>query len=187
MIHYSKVITAPTELPVTIEEIRAQLNIDGTEQDDFLLQKATVAVGMCERYAGLSFITQTRRVTLSVFNCKDVILPYGPVQEISKFSYVDADGNDVDVDASTYTLDLQSDLAKVRVTDSWPTTNLILNNVVIEYEAGVAQADVAPEAKEAVLRLTARLCEKRGDSNEGGLMSEDITDSLDLIKVYWYA
>lgn len=186
MIHYSKVITAPTELPVTIEEIRAHLNIDDDDQDDFLLQKATVAMGMCERYAGLSFITQTRRVTLSQFNCKDVILPYGPVQEISKFIYMDADGNETNVDAETYTLDLQSDMAKVQVTDKWPVTNRILNNVVIEYVAGVDQEDALPEAKEAVLRLTARLHENRGDAG-GSPMSEEITDILDLIKVYWYA
>lgn len=186
MIRYSKVITAPTELPVTIEEIRAQLNIDGTDQDDFLIQKATVATGMCERYAGLSFITQTRRVTLTNFTCKDVILPYGPVQSIIAFTYVDADDSAATVDSADYTLDLQSAIAKVRVTDSWPETNLVLNNVVIDYVAGNEIEDVPAEAKEAVLRLTARLYEKRGDSNDGGL-SEDVTDLLDLIKVYWYA
>lgn len=186
MIHYSKVITAPTELPVTLEEIRAHLNIDGTDQDTLLTQKATAATGLCERYAGLSFITQTRRVTLSTFTCKDVILPYGPVTEITRFIYLDADGNETAVDAADYTLDLQSDLAKVRVTDSWPETNRVLNNVVIEYEAGNAIEDVPQEAKEAVLRLTARLYEKRGDT-DGGVMTEEITDLLDLIKVYWYA
>jgi uncharacterized phiE125 gp8 family phage protein len=187
MIHYSKVITGPTELPVTIEEIRAQLNIDGTDQDDFLIQKATAATGMCERYAGLSFVTQTRRVTLSTFTCKDVILPYGPVQAITSFTYVDADDVQQDVAEDSYTLDLNSDLAKVRVTESWPETNRVLNNVVIDYTTGQDVALVPIEAKEAVLRLTARLYEKRGDSSDGGLMSEEITDPLDLIKVYWYA
>lgn len=186
MIHYSKVITAPTELPVTLEEIRAHLNIDGTDHDTLLTQKATAATGLCERYAGLSFATQTRRVTLNQFTCKDVTLPYGPVKSISEFYYMDADGVEQDIDAADYTLDLQSDLAKVRVTDSWPETNRILNNVVIEYVAGNDAENVPPEAKEAVLRLTARLYEKRGDSNDGGL-GEDITDLLDLIKVYWYA
>lgn len=186
MIHYSKVITVPTELPVTIEEIRAHLNIDGTDQDTLLTQKATAATGLCERYAGLSFVTQTRRVTLSTFSCKDVILPYGPVQEITRFIYMDAEGAEQDVAEDTYTLDLNSDLAKVRVTESWPTTNAVLNNVVIEYETGQDVADVPIEAKEAVLRLTARLYEKRGDSSEG-VITEEVTDLLDLIKVYWYA
>ena len=47
--------------------------------------------------------------------------------------------------------------------------------------------DVFPEAREAIFRLVAKLFEHRGDSNDGGLMTEEITDLLDMIKVYWYA
>ncbi len=183
MIHYSKVIDPAAELPVTLAEIKAHLNIDGDDQDTLLTQKATAATSMCERYAGLSFVTQTRRVTLTDFCRRDVILPYGPVQSIEEFYYVDEDDVQTDILSDTYTLDLQSALAKVRVTEDWPYTNSILNNVVIEYIAGVPVDEVWPEAKEAVLRLTARLYEKRGDA-DGGVMTDEITDVLDTIKVY---
>lgn len=186
MIHYSKVITPASVDPVWLSEAKAHLKIDGTDEDDLIAKKIMAATAMCEKYAGLSFVTQTRRVTLDKFCSDDVILPYGPVQSITSFVYVDTDDVSQTVNSADYTLDLQSALSKVRVLETWPYTNETLNNVVITYVAGTATQDVPYEAKEAVLRLTARLYEKRGDTNEG-LMTEDITDLLDLIKVYWYA
>jgi len=189
MIHYSKVIQPNYHDPVWLSEAKDHLNIesDDTSKDALITQKIVTASAMCEKYAGLSFMTQTRRVTLDSF-CGDVILPYGPVQSIDSFVYLDSDDVEQPVDAADYTLDTNSALAKVRVTDSWPTTSGTMNNVQIDYIAGVDNAvDVFPEAREAIFRLVAKLFEHRGDSNDGGLMSEEITDLLDTIKVYWYA
>jgi uncharacterized phiE125 gp8 family phage protein len=191
MIHYSKVIQPNYQDPVWLSEAKDHLNIesDDTSKDALITQKIVVAAAMCEKYAGLSFMTQTRRVTLDNFYCTgDIILPYGPVQSVTDFIYLD--GDDVEQDFTDYTLDTHSQLAKVRVNvgESWPTTNLGMNNVQIDYVAGVANAvDVFPEAREAIFRLVAKLFEHRGDSNDGGLMTEEITDLLDAIKVYWYA
>lgn len=186
MIRYSKVITPASVDPVWLSEAKAHLKIDGTEEDDLIAKKIMAATAMCEKYAGLSFVTQTRRVTLDRFCSTDVILPYGPVQSVTSFVYIDEDDAEQPIAGADYTLDLQSALSKVRVLETWPYTNTTLNNVVITYVAGTSPENVPYEAKEAVLRLTARLYEKRGDTNEG-LMTDDITDLLDLIKVYWYA
>jgi len=187
MIHYSKVISPNYHDPVWLSEAKDHLNIesDDTSKDNLITQKIVTASAMCEKYAGLSFMTQTRRVTLDYF-CGDIILPYGPVQSVTDFIYLD--GDDAEQTFTGYTLDLNSQLAKLRVTDTWPTTNLTMNNVQIDYVAGVDNAvDVFPEAREAIFRLVAKLFEHRGDSNDGGLMTEEITDLLDTIKVYWYA
>ncbi len=187
MIRYSKVITPSNVDAVWLSEAKEHLNInsDDTSNDDLIAKKIMAATAMCEKYAGLSFVTQTRRVTLDYFCSRDVILPYGPVQSVTSFIYLDED--DVEQDFTDYTLDTHSALAKVRVNDTWPTTNLGLNNVAIDYVTGTSIEDVPYEAKEAVLRLTAKLFEHRGDDNGGLLMSEEITDLLDAIKVYWYA
>lgn len=189
MIHYSKVIQPNYHDPVWLSEAKVHLNIDGTDLDSLITQKIVTASAMCEKYAGLSFMKQTRRVTLDRFYCNsDVILPYGPVSSITTFSYVDSDDTDATIADDTYSLDLQSALAKVRVLESWPYTNSTLNNVVIEYEAGVDDAvDVFPEAREAIFKLVARMVENRGDTDAGGLFTQEIYDLLDLIKVYWNA
>lgn len=186
MIVYSKVTTAASVDPVWLSEAKAHLNIDGTDQDDMIAKKIMAATAMCEKYAGLSFITQTRRIALDKFYCDDITLPYGPVVSITDFTYHDSDDAQQSVDPGDYTLDNHSTLAKIRVLETWPTTNQVLNNVVIDYVCGSIPADVPYEAKEAVLRLTTRLYENRGDVGEG-LMTEDVTDLLDMIKVYWYA
>lgn len=186
MINYSKVITPNFHDPVWLSEAKAHLKIDDAAEDDLITKKIMTATAMCERYAGLSFMTQTRRVALDRF-CGDITLPYGPVQSIESFTYIDEDDAEHDVEPATYTLDTHSGISVVRVLESWPATNLVLNNIQLDYVAGFDLAvDVYPEAKEAILRLTTRLFENRGDENQP-LMSEDITDLLDMIKVYWIA
>lgn len=186
MITYSKVITPNALDPVWLSEAKAHLKIDGTDEDDLITKKIMTATAMCERYAGLSFMTQTRRVALDRF-CGDIVLPYGPVQSITDFIYIDENDAEQDVDPATYTLDTHSGISVVRVLESWPATNKVLNNIQLDYVAGFdLAADVYPEAKEAILRLTTRLYEDRGDENQP-LMTEEITDLLDMIKVYWIA
>lgn len=187
MIIYSKVTEAPDSEPVTLDEVKVQIKVDSTDEDDFITKKITAARRICERYAGLSFITQTRTVSLDRFYGRDVILPYGPVTVIESFSYKDSAGASQTITGG-YTLDTESDIAKVRVLDSWPSTDRTLNNVVITYTAGYADADSVPEEiKEAILKTVARLYEKRGDGDDGQVLTDEIIDLLDTVKVYWNA
>lgn len=188
MIIYSKVTEQPDSEPVNLDEVKVQIKVDGTDEDEFIASKIKVARRICERYAGLSFITQTRTVSLDRFYGRDIILPYGPVTAIESFDYKDSSGVDQTIDEALYTLDTQSDLPKIRVLDSWPSTDRTLNNVVITYTAGYADADSVPEeVKEAILKTVARLYEKRGDGDDGQVLTDEIIDLLDTVKVYWNA
>lgn len=188
MIIYSKVTEAPESEPVTVDEAKAWCKVDGTDEDAIFTRLIKVARIMCESYAGLSFITQTRVVKLDRFTCRDVILPYGPVTAVTEFAYKDGNGDTQTVAADTYTLDTQSGLAKVRVTDTWPDTDRTLNNVEITYTAG---SESAPEvAKQAILMQVATMYENRQDEvigSSANVINYSSQMLLDTIKVYWNA
>lgn len=185
MIVYSKVTTAAATLPVNLEDVKAHLRVDGTEDDALILSLIKVAINECEAYAGLSFITQTRTVKLDYFNGSDVILPYGPVTSVTSVTYYDGDDVQQTVDAADYTLDTQSGLSKIRVTESWPSTNVTLNNVVVTYVAGYAdQASVPEVIKLAIKERVLFHYQHRGDEQAESFHWMDL---LDTVKVYWNA
>ena len=189
MIVYSKVSEAPESEPVTLDEAKAWLKVDGTDEDAIITMLIKVARQLCESYAGLSFIEQTRVVKLDRFTCSgDLILPYGPVTEVSGVTYIDGDDADQTLAPEMYLLDTQSSLAKIRVTDNWPDTNRSLNNVVVTYVAGFEEV---PEViKQAILMQVATLYENR--QNEvigaiGHMINYSSEMLLDTVKVYWNA
>lgn len=184
MIIYSNA-TLPAEPVVSLTEVKTWLKIDGTDEDTLLTSLIASATAECEAYSGLSFITRTRTVKLTSFYGKDVILPYGPVTTLTSVAYLDENDASQEVDSGDYTLDTASGLSKVRVTDSWPHTNLVLNNVTVTYVAGYADAASVPELiKTAVKQRIAVDFEKRGDTDD---RSDAWMRTLDSVKVYWNA
>jgi uncharacterized phiE125 gp8 family phage protein len=183
MIVYSRVTTQPVSEPITVEEAKAWLKVDGTDENALITSLITSARIACENYAGLSFITQTRVVKLDRF-CGDLVLPYGPVDpESIEVVYLDGDDVETTFDPANYYIDVQSGLAKLRVNDSgWPDTSRTLNNVVVTYDAGEAEASEL--VKLAIKKRLALDYEKRGDTNEN---SDSWMELLDNIKVYWNA
>ena|SRR5688572_7920577 len=184
MILYSRA-TLPTTLVVSLDEAKSWLKLDGTTEDTLLTSAILAATAECEAYAGLSFITRSRIVKITSFTGKDLILPYGPVTAITSVTYSDSDDVSQTVPGADYTLDTQSGLSKLRVTESWPTTNLVLNNVTATYVAGYANAAAVPEIiKLAIKKRLAFHYEHRGDE---GSKSDEWMDLLDTVKVYWSA
>lgn len=184
MIIYSNA-TLPATLVVSLDEVKAWLKIEGTDEDTLLTSLIASATAECEAYAGLSFITRSRIVKLSSFSGRDIILPYGPVTALTSIAYVDEDDAAGTVASGDYSLDIASALARVRVTETWPYTNRTLSNVVVTYVAGYANAAAVPEIiKTAIKKKVALDYEKRGDSAED---SDAWMRTLDPIKVYWNA
>lgn len=192
MIIVPKVITPPTSEPVTAAEAIYQLKLESDDAEmAFVEGKIKTARQLCERYSGLSFMTQELEIKLDRFPCGEIVLPMGPVQSIDDFVYINSDGDAIDlVEGTDYYKDLSSEPARVRFVSSWPTTKCQLSAVAISYTAGYPSDDHGPTPdtiKEAVLKTTARLYEKRGDGDDGPVLTSEITDLLDTIKVYWNA
>jgi len=208
MITYSKVIELPDSEPISLDEAKTHLEVQGTSKDAFITSLIKVARKKCESYAGLSLITQKRRVVLDYFPsdnmCRTIvpiILPYGPVQSIESFTYVDSNGSEQTINegADGYSLDIHSDVARVfKLSDGsiteWPSTMTKPNVVTIEYIAGYdsvsGDTDFPDQALQAILLEVGSMFENRQNEIVGGNISELNANSmalLDDIKVYWNA
>jgi uncharacterized phiE125 gp8 family phage protein len=191
MIIYPKVTTPPAEEPVTLTQAKAQLKVTDTTEDTLITRLITVARQMCEADSGRSFITQERTVKLDRFPCGDIILPYGPVQDVDDFTYIDTAGVEQTLTVNThYKEDLHSDIARLRAVDSWPQAKDEMNSVTVVYTAGYGDAADVPEcAKQAILQQLASLHQNREDETNGPLtlISWHSRRLLDPIRVDHYA
>lgn len=200
MIVYSKVITQPTSEPVTLDEAKAHLRVDGSDDDTYITMLIKVARQVCEAYSGRSFITQDREVKLDRFPCgRFISLPYGPIQEVTDFTYIDSNGDVIPMTENTdYRVDLRSGIPRLEYVTSWPnplwpTGSTEFNSVTIAYTAGYANDDhdPVPEViKQAMLMTIGSLYENRQDEVVGAaghLINWTSQALLDTIKVYYNA
>jgi len=195
MIIQSKVITQPQSEPVTVAEARQHLRIDGTDEDTYIDILIKVARQLCEQYSGLSFITQQREIKLDRFPCaKTIEIPYGPVQTIDDFVYIDNNGYSQPLTEDTdFIVDIHSSPARVQYVNSWPSTLDRFSSVTIAYTSGYANDDhdPVPEViKQAMLLQIGSMYENRQNDVLGmGVNSLNMNSEylLDMVKVYWNA
>jgi len=195
MIIHSKVITQPESEPVTVAEARQHLRIDGTDEDSYIEILIKVARQLCEQYSGLSFITQSREIKLDRFPCSSIIeIPYGPIQTIDDFTYIDSSGDSQPLTETTdFIVDIHSSPARVQYVNSWPSTLNRFSSVTIAYTSGYANDDHDPipeVIKHAMLLHIGSLYENRQNDVLGTSVNSLNMNSeylLDTIKVYWNA
>lgn len=192
MVIYSKVTEAPDYLDVvTLAEAKEHLRVSGTSDDAYITTLIKVTGSLCESYAGLSFTEQTRQVKLDKFPCDsgEIILPYGPVQSVDEFTYVDGNEDDQTLTENTdFNVDIHSQLARVKPVSGWPGAANVMNALTIEYTAGFENPP--DQIKQAMLMQIGTFFENRQDEVTGTIVSSLSWSSkalLDTVKVYWDA
>lgn len=197
-----KLITAPTDEPVTIEEAKLHLRVSGTDQDDLIAALIEAARTRVEEDIQRALITQTWELTRDYFEAPAVVattsgtavaitpkpteitLPYSPVSALKRVSYVDSSGvtqllhDEIGSPPLTSNVVLDSHSIPARIAPvaggSWPATAAQLNAVTIRYEAGYGvNGDAVPAPiRQAILMLLAHWYENREAINVGNITSE---------------
>jgi uncharacterized phiE125 gp8 family phage protein len=144
-----RLITAPTDYPVTLAEVKAQCRVDGTDSDGLLNTYIAAATNYVEQYTGRALMSQVWELVLDDFT-DAMLIPKGPVQSVDSVKYYDSDSILQTLDTAVYAADLVSDPSwVVRVSDqTWPTVAAGVNNVVIRFTCGYA---TVPEAIRAAI------------------------------------
>lgn len=192
-------------MPVDLAEAKTHLEYTGTAKNAYITSLIKTAVKLCERYSGLSFVTQTRRVKLDRFPIKPfkqlcIDLPYGPVQAVTLFEYENEDDTTTELTEGThFLLDMHSRIARLwpigtdGTIDAWPTDYKdIPHPITIEYQSGydVSGEPLPEQIKQAILMYVAKMFENRGDM-QGKSMAEALPYEcmviLDSVKVTWNA
>ena len=161
---YSKLSSGPVVEPISITEAKLDLKIDDSTEDDLLAILIKASRETVEIRTGRSLITQTRVIKMDYFPCTDTIkIPNGPVQSITHVKYYDEDEVLQTLDSSEYWVDSDSDICRVVVKDSWPSTEDRPNAVIVTYVCGygTAGSSVPAPLRKAMLFILGHLYENR--------------------------
>lgn len=152
-----KLITAPSEEPVSLEEVKAHLRIEHADEDVLLTGLINAARTLVENQCWRALVTQTRELYLSNWPAGAAIeLPYPPLQSITSFTYTDY-LNAATVWASTnYLVDTVNEPGRLVLAydADWPTATLKpLHPIAVRYVAGYGAAADVPELLKTAIRL----------------------------------
>lgn len=147
-------VTGPTGYPITVPEVRSQLRLDGSEEDDWFRDKIIEAVEAGEDFCWSRFVTQTWKQYEDGLS-DPMFLRHGPVQSITSITYVDSAGDTQTASSSLYEQGDKNGLPLVRLkySRSWPAVRGHDDDVQITYVCGYGVASAVPAQIKAALRL----------------------------------
>jgi uncharacterized phiE125 gp8 family phage protein len=150
-----RLITPATVPVVTVDEAKAHLRLDTTDEDALVSAMLVAATDAAEHATGRALMTQTWETGFDAFPSV-VKLTRVPVQEVVSLSYVDVDGVVQTLDAAAYHLSLdESDFARITPVFGtvWPELRGDVGGVKVRFTAGYANAASVPEPIKVWIKL----------------------------------
>lgn len=201
-------ISPPATEPITLDEAKAHLRVDLTDDDALITALIVAARQYAESETGRSLITQSWRLILdgfpggrgpgtngsisSLLPGNAILLDQAPVQSISTIQYLDTGGAWQTLPESEWVAELQS--APARITPAfgktWPAVLPQIGSVKVEFVAGYGDAAAVPQGIKIwmLLRLGA-LYENREEVSamrQGKIEPLPYVDRLlDAYRVIW--
>lgn len=160
-----KLVTAPATDPVTLEQAKAHLRVDFTDDDlliEALIDAATQYCDGPKGFLGRALVSQTWDLYLDEFPCRHgesffrhgrihrghhsrIEIPLPPLIDIGGVFYLDGSGDEQEVDQSSYTVDPYDEPAKVVPNNgAWPIAACMPNAVRVRFTAGYVDATNSP-------------------------------------------
>ena len=150
----------PTAEPVSLAEIKRQVRVDASDDDQELSAMIAAAREVVEQQTRRQLMQATLRGYLDRFPtfCGPIEIPLLPITDVTLVSYYDANGEVQSLDSSTYYADIVSDKSPGRLMlvsgQTWPTTQTGRPNaVMVDFDAGYTT--VPDAAKHAIKLLVA--------------------------------
>jgi uncharacterized phiE125 gp8 family phage protein len=186
-------VTAPAVDPITLYQAKAQLRVDGSEEDAYIqtLIEAAVSHVDAKGTLGRAMVTQTWAQWVPQ-NPSAVRLILGPFQSLDAIDFYDADGVLQSADVDDFDVMLSGDVVQVRPKNnvSWPTADSRLDAIRITYTVGFGDdpANVPGGVRHALLMLVAHWFEHRmAVSDSSMFVTPMAVDALlDNERVSWY-
>jgi uncharacterized phiE125 gp8 family phage protein len=187
-----KLITAPTAEPISLEEAKAHLRVEISDDDILITAMIVAAREAAEAATRRALMPQTWELALPAFpGCADefkIRLPKAPLASVASLKYVDADGALLPMDSGDYMLDEHSQPAEIvpAFGTSWPSTRGQPNAVLVRYDAGYADAASVPGQIKAWMLLRIGMLYENRESVTGMTLTElpFVDRMLDAYKVW---
>lgn len=184
-----KLITAPTEEPVTLAEAALQCKVDGTEDNALITSLIVAARQQAEHITGRALITQTWDLALDAFPAAEIALKKLPVQSITSVKYLDSTGTEQTIDSANYTLDIYDSTAHwliPAVNYDWPVTYDAANAVKIQFVTGYGAAAAVPDSIKIWIKLAVNTMYNQRDALIDSRFGEVPRDFFAaLLDPYW--
>ena len=168
--------TAPTLEPLTLDEVRDQLNIDTSAQDGLLDAIRVAARGEIESRLSKALLTSTWKLRLGGWpSTGEIRLPRPPLVSVSSIAYIDTNGASQTLAASQYTVDKYVEPGRIvpAYGVSWPSLRAVPANVTVTYIAGwPAPGSIPREILQAMLLTIGHLYEQRETHIVGTIVEE---------------
>lgn len=192
-----RIITQPEADPLTLDQVKEQLNIVDADKDNLLTLYLKASTSAVEKITNRAFVKRTIEVVLDDFPCTGAIeIPISPLLSIVSVKYDDVDGFEQTVSNTNYFVDNVNNPGWIVPNSdfAWPATidaiNAVRVRAIVGYEEGGSGPDLAfnvpPEAKTSILFLIGTWFENRESISPGQVqkiphMLEDLVATL---KVY---
>ena len=156
----------PLALPVSLNEVKAHLRIDASDEDALLASMIRAATNTAEDYIGRALITQSWSLFLDHWPAgRRVDLPKSPTQSVDSIRVFADDDTSVMYAPANYYLNAASDPAGIflRRGVAPPIPTRVTNGIEIKFVAGYgpSQADVPVPIVEGIKNLVGYWFEHR--------------------------
>ena len=158
-----KIAIEPDVEPVSLDEVKSQLRITGTDENVFLTRLITAARKNIETIIGRSLVTQTWDLYLDQFprsSSQAIEIQKPPLQSIEYIKYYDNADVEQTWDAGEYVVDTDSikGLIYPGRNYSYPTTRAFPKAVNVRFVSGYGDESAVPEdIKQAILLMVGHL------------------------------
>jgi uncharacterized phiE125 gp8 family phage protein len=177
------VITPPSAEPLTVDEMRTYLRIDGTDEDATITALIAGARDWCESFTRRALIERTVDVVLDRFPPasklkpkREIVLPFGRAQSVTAIYYTDTagvqqtlTGPDASPAGTAFQQDLSDDYHGVIAPGyglDWPDTRDVIGAVKVRCTVGYGTAsDIPAQLRDAMRFRIASLYEGRGEQD----------------------
>lgn len=140
-----RLITAPTEEPVSVETVKLHLRVDGTADDTLITSYLKTARELGQGLARRAFVTQTLELVIEDWPSDGILkLPRPPLQSVTSVKYLDSDEVEHTVSANDYVVDARSEPGRV-IFKNIPSAALSKSGAIaVRFVAGYGAATAVP-------------------------------------------
>ncbi|SDX45168.1 phage conserved hypothetical protein, phiE125 gp8 family [Marininema mesophilum] len=156
-------LTPPKEEPLTLEEAKAHLRIDGNDEDSHISGLIGAAREHAESITQRAFLTQTHQLSLNGCPDEALLLPKPPIQLVQKLQYIDPLGKaQILKEGADFWTDSTTEPSRIVPIAGWPATASRPGAVVIDFVSGYGESNDVPQPiKQAMLLMIGHWYEHR--------------------------
>ena len=181
-----RLVTAPATEPLTLSEVKIELKVDDSNEDDFITSLIVASRMWVEGHFWVPLISQTWAMQFDKSELNTLIwnVNKAPLISFSSVTYYDSNNELQTLAATQYETDIYGSPARFRI-KSVPNVYDRMNALQLNFVCGYANAAAVPQPiKQALYMIIGHLYENRQDVITGTQVNEIPMASEYLLQPY---